>query len=85
MKRRSASPWKFLDDYRGSGFQGEWPTLPELLAITVKRFAARPFLTVYEPDRKSLTYAEAERSRRFVFGTLTGRLFELPRRRQRLV
>ncbi|HEY9595571.1 MAG TPA: AMP-binding protein, partial [Spirochaetia bacterium] len=59
MKEQRPTPWKFLDDYRGSIFNGEWPTLPELLAITVKRFGDRPFLTVYEPDRVSLTYNEA--------------------------
>ena len=59
MKEQRPTPWKFLDDYRGKLFSGEWPTLPQLLAITAQRFGERPFLTVYEPDRKSLTYAEA--------------------------
>ena len=52
-------PWKFLDDYRGTAFEGEWPTLPEMFAITMSRYPDRPCLTVYEPDRVSLTYREA--------------------------
>jgi long-chain acyl-CoA synthetase len=59
MKTETPPPWKFLDDFRGSAFKGEWPTLPELFALTVKRFPDRACFTVYEPDRVSLTYAEA--------------------------
>lgn len=53
------TPWAFLDEYRGSLFSGEWPTLPETFRITVKRYGERPCLTVYEPDRISLTYTQA--------------------------
>jgi long-chain acyl-CoA synthetase len=52
------TPWKFLDEYRGREFSGEWPALPELFRINAARFAGRPCLTIYEPDRVSLTYAE---------------------------
>jgi long-chain acyl-CoA synthetase len=52
------TPWDFLDEYRGTMFSGEWPTLPELFRITAKRYPDRACLTVYEPDRVSLTYAE---------------------------
>lgn len=52
-------PWDFLDEYRGSMFAGEWPTLPELFRITTKRFPDRRCFTVFEPDRVTLTYAEA--------------------------
>ena len=54
----SKEPWKFLDDYRGSAFEGEWPTLPEMFAITMSRYPDRSCLTIYEPDRISLTYRE---------------------------
>jgi len=53
-----ATPWKFLDEYRGTMFPGEWPTVPQLFAITVRRFPDRPCLTAYDPERTSLTYAE---------------------------
>jgi long-chain acyl-CoA synthetase len=59
MTRTAPKPWKFLDDYRGSAFEGEWPTLPEMFAISMSRFPDRPCFTIYEPDRDSLTYCEA--------------------------
>lgn len=59
MKTLDRKPWKILDDYRGTAFEGEWPTLPELFAITMSRFPDRPCFTVYEPERLSLSYREA--------------------------
>jgi long-chain acyl-CoA synthetase len=54
-------PWTVLDAYRGKDFTGLWPTLPELFRINCSRFGERPCFTIYEPDRISLTYAEALR------------------------
>jgi long-chain acyl-CoA synthetase len=51
--------WAFLDEYRGTVFNGLWPTLPEMFRITVSRYGERPCFTVYEPDRISLTYNES--------------------------
>ncbi|MDR1240158.1 MAG: AMP-binding protein [Treponema sp.] len=51
--------WGFLEEYRGKFFPGQWPTLPEMLRISVFRFGDRPCLTIYEPDRISLTYNES--------------------------
>lgn len=59
MKTEILPPWKFLDDFRGAAFKGEWPTLPELFSLTAERFPDRACFTVYEPDRISLSYAEA--------------------------
>ncbi len=58
MKATRALPWKFLDEYRGSAFKGEWPTLPELFAISALRHPDRACFTVYEPGRISLSYRE---------------------------
>ncbi|MDR1787136.1 MAG: AMP-binding protein [Treponema sp.] len=55
---KERSPWKVLDAYRGTDFSGLWPTLPELFRINAGRFAERPCLTIYEPGRISLSYAE---------------------------
>ncbi len=52
-------PWAFLDEYKGKFFTGRWPTLPELFRITASRFPDRPCFTVYDPDRTTLSYAEA--------------------------
>lgn len=59
MKIMREDPWKFLDDYRGTAFEGEWPTLPELFVLTARRFPERPCLTVFEPERRSLSYRES--------------------------
>ncbi|MFC2419527.1 MAG: AMP-dependent synthetase/ligase [Treponema maltophilum] len=51
-------PWAFLDAYRGTDFKGEWPTLPEMFRISVKRFGNRPCFTVFEQEKHTLTYTE---------------------------
>lgn len=53
------TPWRFLEEYRGKLYTGQWPTLPEMFKITVSRYEDRPCFTIYEPDRISLTYREA--------------------------
>lgn len=35
-------PWKFLDEFRGKMFEGEWPTLPEMLHISQTLHPDRP-------------------------------------------
>ena len=56
--REKDTPWKFLDAYRGSHFQGEWPTLPEMFSITTERFPERRCFSIYEPDNLFLNYGE---------------------------
>ncbi|MDR2509499.1 MAG: long-chain fatty acid--CoA ligase, partial [Spirochaetaceae bacterium] len=57
--KRSGKPWAFLDDFRGTDFSGEWPTLPELFRITAKRHPLRACFSIYDPDRISVNYTEA--------------------------
>lgn len=58
--KTASTPWAFLDEFRGTYFSGEWPTLPEMFRITAKRFGERPCLTVYENDERiCLTYNES--------------------------
>jgi long-chain acyl-CoA synthetase len=52
-------PWDFLSNYKGTAFNGEWPTLPELFRISASCYPDRPCFTVYDPDRISLSYAGA--------------------------
>ena len=59
MKIAREQPWKFLDDFRGTVFSGEWPTLPEVFVLTARRYPDRACFTVFEPERRSLTYREA--------------------------
>ena len=65
-----AGPWSFLDEYRGTMFPGEWPTLPELFAITATRHPDRPCFTSYDPDRRSLSYSQAREKVLGVAGAL---------------
>jgi long-chain acyl-CoA synthetase len=58
MKKERIS-YAYLDEYRGKDFSGTWPTLVEMLRITVKRHPKRPCFTIYDPDRVSLSYEEA--------------------------
>jgi len=57
---KSYTPWKFLDEYRGKLFEGRWPTLPEMFAVTASRFPDKDCFTIYDPSRVSLTYAQAQ-------------------------
>ena len=58
-KKENPRPWDFLDEFRGKDFIGEWPTLPEMFSITVKRYSDRFCFTSFEEDgKKTLTYAE---------------------------
>ena len=52
-------PWDFLEEFKGEYFTGEWPTLPEMFDITVKRYPDNRCFTVYSPDEVMLTYKEA--------------------------
>lgn len=59
MKNASnTTPWSFLDEWRGKIFTGEWPTLPEMLRITVARYPDRPCFTDFSPNKHTLTYSE---------------------------
>ncbi|MGP1431195.1 MAG: AMP-dependent synthetase/ligase [Treponema sp.] len=65
------TPWAFLDSWRGKKFTGEWPTLPEMFEITVERFPDRNCLTVFEPDRITLTYSQTLAAIQKLAGWLT--------------
>lgn len=52
-------PWDFLAEYRNSFFSGDWPSLPELFRISVHRFPDRNCFTIFDPDRRTLSYAQA--------------------------
>ncbi|MDA3956156.1 long-chain fatty acid--CoA ligase [Oceanispirochaeta sp.] len=52
------TPWDFLSDYKGKFYNGQWPTLPEVLEITVERFGERRAFTSYSPELVELNYRE---------------------------
>lgn len=51
--------WAFLDEYRGKEFEGEWPTVPQLLHISTMRFPDNLCFRAFNPDVQ-LTYTEVE-------------------------
>ncbi len=54
-------PWKYLDEFRGTDFKGEWPTFPELVRIQAKRNGDRPCFTAFDgpnDEKRSLTYSQ---------------------------
>ena len=57
--KTSTTPWDFLDRYRGAAFDGEWPSLPDVLRITASQYPDRPCFTVFSPNRVSLDYTQA--------------------------
>jgi long-chain acyl-CoA synthetase len=51
-------PWEVLDPYRGKDFMGEWPTLVELLDLSVKRFPHNKCFTSIIPKKEEYDYTE---------------------------
>ena len=59
-------PWKYLDDFRGTEFTGEWPTFPELLRIQTKRNGERPCFTAFDDRRgRCSAHRQGPRARAF--------------------
>ncbi|WP_321300762.1 AMP-binding protein [uncultured Sphaerochaeta sp.] len=50
--------WDDLDQYRGILFEGQWPTIIDLLLITEQKFGGRNGFTVFKPNRETLTFSE---------------------------
>lgn len=53
--------WDYLESYRGTLIRGYWPTISEMFTISAKRFPGRPCFTCFDPERRTVTYREAER------------------------
>lgn len=62
MSKKSikGNPWDFLDEYRGSVFEGKWPTIPQMFDITTTRHPNNKCFTSYSPKEVSFTYKEAQ-------------------------
>jgi hypothetical protein len=56
-----SKPWDFLNDFRGTMFTGEWPTLVETFRITAHRYPENTCFTSYDPEYLSFTYRQASR------------------------
>jgi len=56
-------PDAILDPFRGTQFSGEWPTIPEMFTISVKRVGERACFTDFADDgkKRSLSYKDVQR------------------------
>ncbi|MGI6432259.1 MAG: AMP-dependent synthetase/ligase [Sphaerochaetaceae bacterium] len=70
-KGSSGNPWDFLDEYRGTHFKGQWPTISQMFDITVERYADNRCFTAFAPTEFTLTYKEAKEKILQVAGYLT--------------
>ncbi|MDD3163067.1 MAG: AMP-binding protein [Sphaerochaetaceae bacterium] len=59
-KKHNPIPWDFLANYKGEFFTGEWPTVPEMFNITVKRFPDRNCFLCFQPESVVYTYTEVQ-------------------------
>lgn len=60
---KQTDPIVFLDEFRQKDFTGEWPTLPEMFNITVKRFPNNNCFTDFEGPygaKQTITYSQAK-------------------------
>lgn len=58
-KKRDEMPWRFLAEYKGQCFDGEWPTIPEMFEITCKRYPENMCFRAFVPKPLQFTYTEA--------------------------
>lgn len=62
---RSDVSWKFLDDYRGKFFKSNWPTLPQMLRISVERWPDNVCFVDFDGNggtKQSYTYTHVWRN-----------------------
>ncbi|MCH5290848.1 MAG: AMP-binding protein [Treponema sp.] len=62
IKLKDWNPTYFLQEFKGSVYNGEFPTVPEMFIISTRRFPDKPCFTDFEGpngSRRTLTYAEA--------------------------
>jgi len=68
MKHR----WEVLEEFKGRFYTQAWPTIPQMLHITVSQYPDRPFLKAYRPDEVSFTFLETWGAIRRLAGYIAG-------------
>ena len=66
MKFKETQPWKFLDDFRGKEFSGQWPNIKQMFHISCLRYPDNLCFHVFSPKEEKFTYREAEKKIREV-------------------
>ncbi|MDC7232167.1 MAG: AMP-binding protein [Spirochaetales bacterium] len=51
--------WSWLDQYRGTHIQGEWPTIPELFKLSQHRFPDKVCFRAFSPTEVQYTFTQA--------------------------
>ncbi len=57
-KKTQQKPWDFLEEFRGSLFTTDWPTLPQMFLISAKRYPDRACFTDFDAEKHTLSYTE---------------------------
>lgn len=57
-KKTQQKPWDFLEEFRGSLFTADWPTLPQMFLISAKRYPDRACFTDFDAEKHTLSYTE---------------------------
>lgn len=57
-KKTQQKPWDFLEEFRGSLFTADWPTLPQMFLISTKRYPDRACFTDFDAEKHTLSYTE---------------------------
>ena len=50
----AVNSWDEIEKFRGNIVKGEWPTIPELYEMAVKRWPDHISFSVFEPEKKAL-------------------------------
>ncbi len=61
MKFKETQPWKFLDEFRGKEFEGEWPDIKTMFHISCLRYPDNLCFHAFSPKEEKFTYREAEK------------------------
>ncbi len=55
------SAYSWLDSYRGDIIKGQWPTIPEMFNVSLRRFPDKVCFTSFSPQEVHYTFAEAKK------------------------
>ncbi len=58
-KNSKELPWAWMDEYRGTDFDGAWPTVTELFSINARRFKDNNLFLSFSPTKQVFTYGES--------------------------
>ena len=61
MKFKETQPWKFLDEFRGKEFEGQWPDIKTMFHISCLRYPGNLCFRAFSPKEETFTYKEAEK------------------------